>query len=254
MESMRELLQGEVAIVTGAAQGNGAAIAKGLAGHGAVVAVVDVDEAKARAVAAGIEGSGGRAGAWALDVSDRAACGTVAEAVREALGPAAILVNNAGILYRDTIRDADFEAQWQRTLDVNLNGTKNMTMACLDDLRATAGRVVNIGSIRSFVAGAESAAYAASKGAILLLTKAFAAELAPDGVRVNAIAPGIIATAMTEVTRSDSASLERFLARVPMKRVGEPEDLVGPVVFLVSELSAYVTGAMLPVDGGYLAT
>ncbi|MDP6706244.1 MAG: glucose 1-dehydrogenase [Alphaproteobacteria bacterium] len=251
---MQELLKGDVAVVTGAGQGNGRAIAEGLARHGAVVAVTDVNEETAAEVAAVIEAAGGRARAWPLDVTDRAACGSVAAAVRSELGPASILVNNAGILYRDKILDAEFEDQWRRTLDVNLDGTKNMTMACLEDLRATGGRVVNIGSIRSFVAGAESAAYAASKGAILLMTKAFATELAPDGVRVNAIAPGIIATAMTEITRSSPQTLERFLTRVPMGRVGEPEDLVGPVVFLVSELSAYVTGAMLPVDGGYLAT
>ncbi len=251
---MDELLSGEVAIVTGAARGNGAAIARGLARHGARIAVTDIIQEKAEAVAAEIEAAGGRAGAWVLDVSDRAACDEVAAAVRAALGPVAILVNNAGVLHRDTIRDDAFEAQWQHTLDVNLNGTKNMTMAVVDELRANGGRVVNVGSIRSFVAGPESAAYATSKGAILLLTKALATELAPDGVRVNAIAPGIIATAMTEVTRTNPDALARYLARVPMARVGEPEDLVGAVVFLVSEMSAYVTGAMLPVDGGYLAT
>lgn len=251
---MQELLKGDVAIVTGAGQGNGRAIAEGLAHHGATVAVTDINADKAGEVAAAIEAAGGRARAWPLDVTDRAACGSVAEAVGVELGPASILVNNAGILFRDQILDAEFEEQWRWTLDVNLDGTKNMTMACLDDLRATGGRIVNIGSIRSFFAGPESAAYATSKGAILLLTKAFATELAPEGVRVNAIAPGIIATAMTEVTRLNPEALKRYLARVPMARVGEPEDLAGPVVFLVSGLSAYVTGAMLPVDGGYLAT
>lgn len=251
---MKDLLKGEVAIVTGAAQGNGAALASGLAQSGAVIAVTDINGEKARSVADEINAAGGRADSWALDVTDRAACSRVADAVRGTLGPAAILINNAGILYRDTIRDEAFEEQWQRTLDVNLNGAKNMTMACLDDLRSTGGRVVNLGSIRSFVGGSQSAAYAASKGAILLMTKAFANELAPDGVRVNAIAPGIIATAMTEYTRDNPASLEKFLTRVPMGRVGQPEDLVGPVIFLASKLSAYVTGAMLPVDGGYLAT
>ena len=251
---MKDLLKGDIAIVTGAAQGNGAALAKGLAHSGAIVVVTDINGDKAQTVADEIKTSGGRAESWALDVTDRAACSAVAGAVHGALGPVSVLINNAGILYRDTLRDEDFEAQWQRTLDVNLNGAKNMTMACVNDLRSTGGRVVNLGSIRSFVGGSQSAAYATSKGAILMMTKAFAAELAPDGVRVNAIAPGIIATAMTEYTRDNPASLEKFLTRVPMGRVGQPEDLVGPVVFLASGLSAYVTGAMLPVDGGYLTT
>jgi NAD(P)-dependent dehydrogenase (short-subunit alcohol dehydrogenase family) len=135
---------------------------------------------------------------------------------------------------------------------VNLQGTFNVTMAFVEQLKHTRGTIVNIASINSFTAPAGSGAYPVSKGAIAQFTRALASELAPEGVRVNALAPGIIATAMSEPTRADPKRLEAFLTHVPMKRVGEPEELVGPVVFLCSDAASYVTGAILPVDGGYL--
>ena len=105
----------------------------------------------------------------------------------------------------------------------------------------------------SFVGASKNVSYAASKGAVLQLTKALAAELAPDGIRVNGIAPGVISTPMTEVTRSTPESLARFMNHTPLGRVGEPDELIGPVLFLASKMSSYVTGVMLPIDGGYLA-
>jgi NAD(P)-dependent dehydrogenase (short-subunit alcohol dehydrogenase family) len=113
--------------------------------------------------------------------------------------------------------------------------------------------VVNLGSIASFVGYRNSASYAASKGGVIQLTKALACDLAPDGVRVNGIAPGVIATPMTEGTRANPEAMARFMGHTPLARVGQPEELVGPVLFLASHLSSYVTGVMLPVDGGYLA-
>ncbi|MBT5263363.1 MAG: SDR family oxidoreductase [Rhodospirillaceae bacterium] len=250
---MEKLLKSDVAIVTGAAQGNGAAIARGLARHGAAVAVADVNLDGARETAAMIEKDGGRAQAFACDVAEREACEALAIATEDAFGPPSILVNNAGILLRGGIDDGDYEERWRRTLDVNVMGAVNMTMACLPALRTTKGRVVNIGSIRSFTADRSAAAYSASKGAILQMTKAFAVELVGDGIRVNAIAPGIIATPMTAITRADPGKISKFLENVPMARVGEADELVGPVVFLASEMSSYVTGTMIPVDGGFLA-
>lgn len=249
---MSGLLEGVVAVVTGGAQGNGAAIADGLSRHGALVAVADVNLEGAESVAAGIRGRGGEARAFACDVADRAACEALARDAEAAFGPIGLLVNNAGILIRGDIDDGDYEDRWRRTLDVNVMGVVNMTMACLPALRKTKGRVVNVGSIRSFTVDRSAAWYSASKGAILQITKSFAVELARDGVRVNAIAPGIIATPMTAVTRAHPEKIATFLRDVPMDRVGEPEELVGPVVFLASDLSSYVTGAMLPVDGGFL--
>jgi NAD(P)-dependent dehydrogenase (short-subunit alcohol dehydrogenase family) len=255
------LLQGEVAVVTGAAQGNGRAIALGLARAGATVAVADLNAAGASRTATEIDAlcaadgrSGGAASfATELDVADREACRRFADAVQARLGPAAVLVNNAGIIRRTAFDAEPFREDWAATFRVNVDGCANMVDAFLPQLRRTGGRIVNLGSILSFVAARNSASYAASKGAVLQLTKALAAELAADGIRVNGIAPGVIATPMTEATRADPAALARFMNHTPMGRVGEPDELVGPVLFLASRLSSYVTGVMLPVDGGYLA-
>ena len=138
-------------------------------------------------------------------------------------------------------------------LRVNTDGPMLMVRAFLAQLRETRGRVVNLCSIMSVSAGPGLAAYAASKGAVLQLTKALAHDLAPDGIRVNAIGPGVIETPMTEVTRGDPEAFGRFMSHTPLKRAGQPEELVGPVLFLASDMSSYVTGAFLPVDGGYLA-
>ncbi|HEX6979838.1 MAG TPA: SDR family oxidoreductase [Alphaproteobacteria bacterium] len=250
---MSKLLGADVAVVTGAAQGNGRAIAMGLAQHGAKVALGDINADGAEAVAADIRRTGGTAFAMSVDVGDRDQCLRFASEVEARLGAISILVNNAGIIRRVPFDDDGYDRDWDDTFRVNITGMKNMTRAALPQLRRTKGRIVNLASIMSFVAGPRSSSYAASKGAVRQFTQALAAELAVDGIRVNAIAPGVIATPMTEVTRADAATLARFMAHTPLGRVGEPEELVGPVVFLASSMSSYVTGAVLPVDGGYLA-
>ena len=188
-----------------------------------------------------------------LDVSDAAACQAFAGDARAALGPVSILVNNAGVIHRDRFDAPEFAANWDRTFRINVDGARNMTLAALGDLRATGGRVVNLGSILSLRGAASAISYAATKGAIAQFTRSLAAELAPEGVRVNALAPGVIATQMTAPTRENPEALARFMAHTPMGRVGTPEELVGPVLFLVSQMSSYVTGVVLPVDGGYVA-
>ncbi len=247
------LLSGKTAFVTGAGQGNGRAIALGLAEAGARVVVTDMDEANARETAAMIEARGHRAHACALDVADAARCGAVAEAITASVGAVDVLVNNAGILIREGIDSANALANLQRVMRVNLEGTFNVCHAWLPSLRQTRGAIVNVASIASFSGQANTLGYSPSKGAVKMLTQSLAADLAKDGVRVNAIAPGVIETPMTVATRSDPARLERFMARIPMNRVGKPEELVGAVLFLASSMSTYVTGVTLPVDGGYLA-
>jgi len=246
---MSGVLQGKLALVTGGGRGNGAAIARGLAAAGARVVVTDIDAATAQATA----GALGEAWAYSLDVTDDEACQRLAAHVATEIGPLNILVNNAGIFLRGNLAAPDGRARWAETLKVNVQGPFNVTMAFVDQLKRTRGAIVNVASINSFMAPAGSGAYPVSKGALAQFTRALATELAPDGVRVNAIAPGIIATEMTEVTRADPQRLASFLNRVPMKRVGEPEELIGPVVFLCSDAASYVTGAVLPVDGGFLA-
>ncbi|WP_048645065.1 SDR family NAD(P)-dependent oxidoreductase [Nitratireductor soli] len=242
-----------VAVVTGAGQGNGRAIALGLARAGARVAVCDVNGKGAEETAAMIVASGGTALAATVDVSDKMACRSFAARAGQELGDTTILVNNAGIIRRHGLDDADFDSHWDATFRVNVDGTKNMVLAFVPQLEKTGGRIVNLASIMSQAAGPGIPAYVASKGAIAQFTKALAHELAPRGIRVNAIAPGVIDTPMTEATRGNEAAIGRFMAHTPLGRTGKPEELVGPVLFLASPMSSYVTGVILPVDGGYLA-
>jgi NAD(P)-dependent dehydrogenase (short-subunit alcohol dehydrogenase family) len=167
-------------------------------------------------------------------------------------------VNNAGINRRNAFAGdgAAVIKDWQEILAVNLGGVFNVTHAFLDQLRATRGRIVNIGSIQSFVhvRTPNSAAYTTSKHGVLGFTRALAAELGKDGVRVNAIGPGLIETPLNEKVRASNPGLAQvFLDHTPLGRAGKPEDIVGPAVFLASDLSSYVTGSIVMVDGGYRA-
>jgi NAD(P)-dependent dehydrogenase (short-subunit alcohol dehydrogenase family) len=250
------LLEDHIAVVTGAGSGIGRAIAAGYAREGAQVALVDINATAAEEAAQEIREAGGQAASFALDVTKREDCIAIAKRVAAQLGPVSILVNNAGINRRNpfTAEAAAVFKDWDDIIAINLNGTFNVTHAFLDALRATRGRIVNIGSIQSFmhVRTPNSPAYTTSKHGVLGFTRALAAELGKYGVRVNAIGPGLIETPLNAQVRANDPDLMKiFMDHTPLGRAGKPEDIVGPAIFLASDLSSYVTGSIVMADGGY---
>ncbi len=252
------LLDHHIAVVTGAGSGIGRAIAVGYAREGARVVALDINAESAAETAQLVSDAGGTVDSFALDVTDRAACVAMAKRIAGEVGPVSILVNNAGINRRNafTSEPGAVIKDWEDIMAINLTGTFNVTHAFIESLRAAKGRIVNIGSIQSFVhvRTPNSAAYTASKHGVLGFTKALAAELGRDGVRVNAIGPGFIETPLNAKVRASSPDLVRiFLDHTPLGRAGQPEDIVGPAIFLASDLSAFVTGSIVMADGGYRA-
>ena len=252
------LLEGHRAAVTGGASGIGRAIALGYAEQGAEVVVIDIDGAAAAAVRGEIADAGHAAHAVTLDVRDRAACEEAAEGIADSIGPVSILVNNAGINRRNPVTGdaAAVAGDWDDIMRVNLDGVFNVTRAFLDQLRAGRGGWFNIGSIQSFlhVRTPNSIAYTTSKHGVLGFTRALAAELGRDGVRVNAVGPGLIETPLNAAARARNPELvDLFLDHTPLGRTGQPEDIVGPAIFLASDLAGYVTGGIVMADGGYRA-
>jgi NAD(P)-dependent dehydrogenase (short-subunit alcohol dehydrogenase family) len=250
------LLENHIAVVTGAASGIGRAIASGFAREGARVVLLDINEKTAAEAAREISQAGTKAESFALDVTRRESCFTVAKEIAAKVGPVSVLVNNAGINRRNAFTgDPDAVLRdWQDIMAINLNGTFNVTHAFLEPLRATKGRIVNIASIQSFVhvRTPNSPAYTTSKHGVLGFTRALAAELGKDGVRVNAIGPGLIETPLNAQVRANNPELVKvFIDHTPLGRAGKPEDIVGPAIFLASDLSSYVTGSIVMADGGY---
>ena len=253
---MAGLLENHIAAITGAGSGIGRAIAQGYAREGARVVVLDVNADAAGETTQQILNAGGKADSFTLDVTDRAACRAVAAEVAGKVGQISILVNNAGINRRNPFAgDPDAVVKdWQDIIAINLNGVFNVTHAFLEQLRGAKGRIVNIGSIQSFVhvRTPNSLAYTTSKHGVLGFTRALAAELGKDGVRVNAIGPGLIETPLNAAVRANSPELIKiFMEHTPLGRAGKPEDIVGPAIFLASDLASYVTGTIVMADGGY---
>jgi NAD(P)-dependent dehydrogenase (short-subunit alcohol dehydrogenase family) len=247
-------LEGKVAVVVGGSSGIGKTIALGLAQAGADVVASARRMELVKALADEIEGLGRRSLRVTCDVADRASLEKLLQASVEALGRVDILVNAAGITKRAPTLDFS-EADWNRIVDTNLTGTLR---ACQvfgrHMIERRYGRIINIASMGSFLALFEVAAYSASKSGLTSLTKSLAIEWATHGICVNAIAPGYFRTPLSEKLLVGTGRGAEVMMRTPMKRFGELEELVGAAVFLASDAASFVTGVVLPVDGGVLAS
>jgi NAD(P)-dependent dehydrogenase (short-subunit alcohol dehydrogenase family) len=247
-------LSGRSAVIIGGTSGIGRAIALGLAGAGADVVATSRRIQEVEQTAAEITALGRRTLAIPLDVRERTSMQALHDEVLQAFGRIDILVNSAGITQRVPTLDCT-EEKWNRIMETNLTGTFRACQVFGKTMLAQRfGRVINIASLGSFVAFHEVAAYCASKAAVASLTKSLAVELAPHGVCVNAIAPGVFPTALNGELLDRTERGKELLMRIPMKRFGRTDELVGTAVFLASEAASYVTGQILVVDGGYLAS
>lgn len=247
------LLSGKVAIITGAASGIGQAIAVAFACSGARVIVTDLTLARCKKTLNLITEQEEEGVGYELDVTDAEAAKSLAKTLEAEVGNVDILVSNAGVTIRSGIDDPQVQANNRQTMEVNYFGTFNVIHAMIPSLRKTKGCIINVASGAAFLGLDGSIGYSPSKAAVKLLTQALALELAADSIRVNALAPGVIETPMTEITLANTARLERFMNRIPSGRIGQPQELAGPAVFLASQLSSYLNGVILPVDGGLLA-
>ena len=264
LPSMHELfdLSGKGAIVTGGAQGIGQAIAFRLAEAGACVMLADLNQEAANETVARIRSAGGTAEAIPADAGSAEDARTVVEATEKAFGGLHILVNNAGIFPLVPVWSVS-EELWDRVIDINLKGVFLYAKAA-GEVMARAGqggRIINIASIDGLRPNGMAAHYNASKGGVLMLTKALALELAPQGILVNSVSPGGITTPGTDAAREnvwksmgirEEDILQGWIQRVPLKRMGDPDDVARVVLFLASGASDFMTGANLVVDGGYL--
>ncbi len=244
-------LTGKTALVTGARTGLGQGMALALARAGADIATLGSSPMPETAKRVGEAGR--RFHALTVDLSERFDAAAIVDEVASVLSGIDILVNNAGIIRRADILDYS-EEDWDAVIDVNLKAAFLLSQAVARHMAATrrAGRIINVASVLTFQGGIRVPAYAASKHGIAGLTKAMANELAPRGITVNAIAPGYMVTDNTEALRNDTERNAQISARIPMGRWGTPEDLATALLFFAAPASGYVTGTVLPVDGGWL--
>ncbi len=246
-------VSGRVALVTGAASGMGRATARLLAAMGAKVAVTDFNGEGAELVAQDIVAGGGVTEAWALDVADADRVETVVAETVQVFGGLDILINNAGISDALPFDDPRYGQSWDRLLAVILTGTQQMTRAALPHLKQSdAGRVVNIASTEALGSTAGHSGYSAAKAGVTGLTRSLAVEFGRAGITVNCICPGPINTGMTKKIPDDAKALFAK-RRTAMNRYGEPEEVAQMIVSLCLPAASYITGAVIPVDGGLMA-
>ncbi|HYM04561.1 MAG TPA: glucose 1-dehydrogenase [Stellaceae bacterium] len=247
-------LDGEVAVVTGGGSGIGRAVALAVSRIGATAVILDRDAINGAEVAAEITAAGGKSEAHALDVSHATAVERIFDGIMDRHGWIDVLVNSAGMAIRKPATDVSL-ADWDRVIAVNLTGTFLCARTAARHMLARGeGRIVNIASIMGFSGGIyPNASYQASKGGVVNLTRALAIEWARQGIRVNAVAPAYIRTALTKALLDQPEAVAEIERATPMGRIGEPEDIVGAVLYLASRASALVTGHTIAVDGGFLA-
>ncbi|HVV61296.1 MAG TPA: glucose 1-dehydrogenase [Pseudolabrys sp.] len=245
-------LSGRVAFVTGGNGGIGLGMAKGLAAAGASVVIAGRNKTKAKTAIAELQALGGKAEFVEVDVTKEASCKEAVADVAKRFGRLDILVNNAGTTVRKQPQDLT-AADWNLVMDTNLTSAFFCSQAAYPVMKkAGAGKMINIGSMMTIFGAAYAAPYAASKGGIVQMTRAMASAWAKDNIQVNAILPGWIDTELTQQARQQVAGLyERVLARTPAQRWGKPDDFAGIAVFLGGPASDFVSGAAIPVDGGY---
>ncbi len=244
-------LKGKVALVTGASRGLGKPIAKGLAAAGAHVVLVARDQSKLNAVKAEIETAGGKATVLSLDLADEDAIRNGVRQVGAELGRLDICVNNAGIINWQPLLDSDVE-DFDRIMDTNVRATFVMAQECAALMRAggEGGRIINTGSVLGPLGRAKLHAYCGSKSAIIGLTRALAAELGKENINVNCVCPGYFLTEINASLQSRPGYVDAINGVTPMERWGDPEEMVGTIVYLSSKASSYVTGQVIMVDGG----